>query len=128
MQADTNITKVYVQRDYSEGTAVQFQNKFPLELEGKITRPLFDQTIQMINKIFSEAEKTSAGSIMQEFCACLTGFIVYLCFDTHYERCTKKLAQYVHQQNETVYAPRGLLITSPMERGLRVIEISFISA
>ena len=29
--------KVFIQRDYSEGTAVRFQNKFPSELEGKVT-------------------------------------------------------------------------------------------
>lgn len=29
-------TKVFVQRDYLDGTGVKFQNKFPLELEGKV--------------------------------------------------------------------------------------------
>ena len=28
--------KVFIQRDYTEGTAVKFQEKFPLELEGKV--------------------------------------------------------------------------------------------
>jgi hypothetical protein len=28
--------KVFVQRDYSEGTSVKFQTKFPPELEGKV--------------------------------------------------------------------------------------------
>ena len=119
-------SKVYIQRDYSEGTAVQFQRKFPLELEGKISRALFDQTIQNVNKIFDEAEQTDAALLFQGCCACLTGFLVYICFDTHYERSLKKLGQYIHEQNEAVYAPRGLLLTSPMERGLGVIEISLM--
>jgi len=29
-------TKIFVQRDYSDGTAVKFQTKFPQELEGKV--------------------------------------------------------------------------------------------
>ena len=29
--------KVFIQRDYSNGTPVQFINKFPMELEGKVT-------------------------------------------------------------------------------------------
>ena len=29
-------TKVFIQRDFSDGTAVRFQNKFPQELEGKV--------------------------------------------------------------------------------------------
>ena len=34
MQA--NIRRVFVQRDFTEGTAVRFQVKYPLELEGKV--------------------------------------------------------------------------------------------
>lgn len=29
--------KVFVQRDYSDGTTVKFQNFFPPELEGKVS-------------------------------------------------------------------------------------------
>merc|ERR1719494_640949 len=118
--------KVYVQRDYSEGTSARFQEKFPLELEGKISRTLFQQTVQNINKNFQEAEKTDAAAYFQGFCACLTGFLIYTCFDTQYQRCMKTLAQYIHEQNETVYIPRGLLLINPMERGLRVIEINIV--
>lgn len=28
--------KVFVQRDYSEGTVVKFQTRFPTELEGRV--------------------------------------------------------------------------------------------
>ena len=28
--------KVFIQRDYSEGTSVKFQTRFPTELEGKV--------------------------------------------------------------------------------------------
>ncbi|XP_012554658.2 golgin subfamily A member 7 isoform X1 [Hydra vulgaris] len=116
-------TKVFIQRDYSEGTAVQFQKKFPIELEGRIPRNLFDQTIQTINKTFDAAESHDMYSLFQGFCACLTGFLIYICFDTQYEKHMKKLAQYIQEQNETVYSPRGLMLINPMERGLRVIEI-----
>jgi len=30
--------KLFIQRDYSEGTAVKFQERFPSELEGKVNR------------------------------------------------------------------------------------------
>ncbi|CAH2330719.1 Hypothetical predicted protein, partial [Pelobates cultripes] len=36
----------------------------------------------------------------------------------------KKISKYIQEQNEKIYAPRGLLITDPVERGMRVIEIS----
>jgi Golgin subfamily A member 7/ERF4 family. len=120
------LTKVFVQRDYSEGTAVKFQKKFPLELEGKVSRVSFEQTVEKINQIFLEAEKTDAGSLFRGCCACLTGYMLYCCVDTHYEKSMKKLAHYVYEQNETLYNPKGLMVTSPMERGLRVIEIEIL--
>lgn len=33
--------KLFIQRDYSEGTAVKFQERFPSELEGKVRRKQF---------------------------------------------------------------------------------------
>ena len=33
----THCSKVFLYRDYSEGTAVRFVNKFPPELEGKVS-------------------------------------------------------------------------------------------
>ena len=31
------LRKVFIQRDYTEGTAVKFQLKFPTELEGRVS-------------------------------------------------------------------------------------------
>ncbi|KAM3830952.1 golgin subfamily A member 7 isoform 3-T3 [Vipera latastei] len=39
-------------------------------------------------------------------------------------RVLKKIAKYIQEQNEKIYAPQGLLLTDPIERGLRVIEIT----
>ncbi|KAG5834778.1 hypothetical protein ANANG_G00265180 [Anguilla anguilla] len=38
--------KVFVQRDYSSGTICQFQTKFPSELENRIDRQQFEETIR----------------------------------------------------------------------------------
>lgn len=38
----------------------------------------------------------------------------------------KKIAKYIHEQNEKIYAPRGLLITDPIERGMRVVSLSTV--
>lgn len=32
-----NCMKVFVQRDYSDGTSVRFSSRFPTELEGKVS-------------------------------------------------------------------------------------------
>lgn len=34
----------------------------------------------------------------------------------------KKISGYIQEQNEKVYAPRGLLLTDPIERGMRVVS------
>lgn len=34
----------------------------------------------------------------------------------------KKISMYIQEQNENIYAPRGLLITDPIERGMRVVS------
>ncbi|MEE6486233.1 hypothetical protein FKM82_014548 [Ascaphus truei] len=56
--------------------------------------------------------------------ACATAYFIFLCMETHYEKVLKKISKYIQEQNEKIYAPRGLLITDPVERGMRVIEIS----
>lgn len=35
----------------------------------------------------------------------------------------KKIAKYIQEQNEKIYAPRGLLLTDPIERGMRVVSL-----
>ena len=35
----------------------------------------------------------------------------------------KKIAKYIQEQNEKVYAPRGLLVTDPIDRGMRVVSL-----
>merc|ERR1719167_1411891 len=59
--------------------------------------------------------------------ACLTAYIIYFCAETHYEKCLKKVSRFVHEQNEQVWTKRGLLLTDPIERGLRVVEISLLT-
>lgn len=39
-----------------------------------------------------------------------------------YIQVLKKIARYIRDQNEKIYAPRGLLLTDPIERGLRVVS------
>lgn len=38
-------------------------------------------------------------------------------------KCLKKISAFIDEQNDTVWKPRGLYVTDPIERGLRVIEI-----
>uniref|UniRef100_UPI00398E42A1 golgin subfamily A member 7 n=1 Tax=Pristiophorus japonicus TaxID=55135 RepID=UPI00398E42A1 len=117
-------SKVFIQRDYSSGTVCQFQTKFPSELETRIDRQQFEETIRVLNNLYAEAEKVGGQSYLEGCLACLTAYTIFLCMETHYEKVLKKIAKYIQEQNEKTYAPRGLVIVDPIERGLRVIEIS----
>ncbi|KAG5279066.1 hypothetical protein AALO_G00105720 [Alosa alosa] len=116
--------KVFIQRDYTEGTICKFQTKFPSELESRIERTLFEDTVKTLNNYYAEAEKIGGQSYLEGCLACTTAYLIFLCMETRYEKVLKKISRYIQEQNEKIYAPRGLLITDPIERGMRVIEIS----
>ena len=87
--SQANCRKVFIQRDFSEGSWVRFATRFPVELEGKMDRQLSDFTIIPHNRLYAGEGK---GSTYCEGCMdCLT-------------------------------AKMGLLLTDPVERGLRVVE------
>jgi len=56
-----------------------------------------------------------------------TAYTIYFCSETHYEKCLKKISRFVVEQNSQVWTKRGLLLTDPIERGLRVIEITILT-
>lgn len=117
-------SKVFIQRDYNQGTMCQFQTKLPSELEARIDKQQFEETVRTLNSLYAEAEKLGSQSFIEGCLACLTAYTVFLCMETHYEKVLKKIAKYIQEQNDKIYAPRGLLLTDPIERGLRVIEVT----
>ncbi|CAB3976619.1 Hypothetical predicted protein [Paramuricea clavata] len=125
--AQNTVMKVFVQRDYSRGTNCRFMTEMPVELQGKIDDQKFLHTIQGINEIMDDAERISVGSYFENCLGCLTGYLSLLCFETQYDKCLKRLTEYVNQQNANVYVPQGLMVINPMERGLRVIEICILN-
>ncbi|XP_036404690.1 golgin subfamily A member 7-like [Megalops cyprinoides] len=126
-QEAATAAKVFIQRDYRYGTACQFQTKFPSELETRIGRQQFEETVQTLNDLYAEAEKLGGHSYLEGWVACLTAYTISVCMETRYERVLKKIAKYIQEQNDTIYAPRGLRLTDPIERGLRVIEITIFN-
>nr|XP_027198376.1 golgin subfamily A member 7-like [Dermatophagoides pteronyssinus] len=126
----TNMKKIFIQRDYSQGTNIRFQTKYPKELiedddiKNKIDAQTFTDFIVTLNTMYEEAERMSTKVCFESCMACLTAYLTYLCFDTHFDKSLKKISAYISEQNDIVFHPRGVHITDPIERGLRVIEIS----
>ncbi|XP_038046642.1 golgin subfamily A member 7-like isoform X2 [Patiria miniata] len=117
------IGKVFIQRDYSDGMKVKFQTKLPLEINDRIDQRMFETTVIRLNEIYGDAEALKARIFCEGCLICLTGYLALLCVKSHYERKVKEAARYIQSQNDEVYAPRGLVLVDPFERGLRVIEI-----
>ncbi|KAL5022765.1 hypothetical protein ScPMuIL_001920 [Solemya velum] len=119
--------KVFIPRDYSDGTTVRFVTKYPPELDGRIDPKLLQQTVITLNSMYCEAETLSGKTYCESCFACLTAYLSYICFSTHYEKTLKKIKRYVEDQNQTVYVPRGLMVIDPVERGLRTLEICIVT-
>ncbi|RDD45549.1 Golgin subfamily A member 7 [Trichoplax sp. H2] len=118
--------RAVVERDYSEGITCRFEKSFPVALRGKIDETTFLETINHINAIFAKAEALNFRAYLLGCLSCLTAYSSLLCFRTHYEKCLQDVANYIDEQNSSIYEARGLKIINPMEKGLRVIEIEFI--
>jgi hypothetical protein len=116
--------KVFVQRDYTHGTGVKFQTAFPVELEGYIDPEIFAYLMGNINQMYYDGEKMSGRAFCESCCACLSAYLVYACMESFYDKCARKVSNFIEEQNDTRWKPRGLLVTDPLERGLRVIEIT----
>ncbi|ENN79212.1 golgin subfamily A member 7 [Dendroctonus ponderosae] len=122
--AQPQYLKVFIPRDYTDGTIVRFQRSFPQELEGRLEKQTFESTINRLNEIFEEAEKASCSAYCEGCFACVTAYLIYLCKETRYEKKLRKVSKFIAEQNERVFEPRGLKLTDPSSRGLRVLEIS----
>ncbi|XP_067909224.1 golgin subfamily A member 7B-like isoform X3 [Heterodontus francisci] len=90
----------------------------------EVERHYFEETVKTLNSYYAEAEKIGGTSYFEGCLACVTAYVIFMCMETRYEKVLKKISKYIQEQNEKIYAPRGLLVTDPIERGLRVIEIA----
>uniref|UniRef100_A0A673KYN1 Golgin subfamily A member 7 n=1 Tax=Sinocyclocheilus rhinocerous TaxID=307959 RepID=A0A673KYN1_9TELE len=83
-------SKVFVQRDYTSGTICKFQTKFPAELESRIDKQQFEETIQTLNNLYAEAEKLGGRSYLEGCLACLTAYTIFLCSRCHQYHIMKR--------------------------------------
>lgn len=113
------VRKGFIQRDYSKGTKIRFETTLPTELENVISQAEFAQFITTLNDIYSDAEKL-------KFCegcmACLTAYLLYCCIETHKQKCMRKAAEFIANQNE-LWKDRGITVLDPITRGFRILEI-----
>ena len=68
--------------DYSEGTNVKFQTRFPAELQDKIEREQFEYTVKMMNTMYQEAGKANCATFCEGAMACMTAYLIHFCSET----------------------------------------------
>ncbi|XP_071828392.1 golgin subfamily A member 7-like [Apostichopus japonicus] len=117
------IAKVFIQRDYSDGTAVKFQTKLPADIHDRVDSDTFERFVEKINQYYAEAEGIGCSTYLQGCFACLTAHTALLCMQTQYDKNLKRCTEYIKEQNIGIFLPKGLKVIDPFERGLRVIEI-----
>ncbi|KYR00601.1 diacylglycerol kinase protein DgkA [Tieghemostelium lacteum] len=119
---NVNYQTVNIQRDYRD-IITKFEKDFPQELQGKVTQNEFEYTIDKINGWLEVAETVDARSIFQECVGCLTFYSFYLCFNDKYKTCVNKIKEFIKEQNENVYNPKGVTWLNPINNGFLKIEI-----
>ncbi|CAD6197161.1 unnamed protein product [Caenorhabditis auriculariae] len=119
--------KIFIQRDYSRGLNVSFETEYPTKLTGMISRDVWENTIMRINKIFEDAESVSCTTVFETLLGCITCYCSRLVTKSLYEKKLYELQEFLDRENEDTYHYAGVHILNPMERGLRVIEISLLN-
>ncbi|CAG8536452.1 12193_t:CDS:2 [Ambispora leptoticha] len=76
---------IRIDRDYSRGELCQFYTAFPLEIDGRVTPRVFQQTITTLNELLERAHSPKYNWV-DNFLACLTLYTSTLCKRPHYDR------------------------------------------
>ena len=58
-------TKIFIQRDFSDGTSCRFSTKFPPELENKVDRGTYENTLNNLNQLYAEAERIECKTLCE---------------------------------------------------------------
>ncbi|OQV26082.1 putative Golgin subfamily A member 7 [Hypsibius exemplaris] len=115
---------VFIERDYTQGIQVRFQEKFPAELDGKMDPATFQSIIQRLNEIYDDAESPNCATAWENCVGCCTCYLAFIFMESRYNKCLKKARSYIAEQNRQLTS-RGITIIDPYERGMRLVEIRF---
>ena len=92
--------RVFVQRDYAAGARpVRFDTRLPEALSGRVGPRMFERVVEGVNARLAVAEESSNCAVCCEgLLGCLTGYAVFLCMDTHYEKVLHNVAEFIEDQ------------------------------
>eukprot|EP01104_Vermistella_antarctica_P019544 TRINITY_DN7702_c0_g1_i1.p1 TRINITY_DN7702_c0_g1~~TRINITY_DN7702_c0_g1_i1.p1 ORF type:complete len:122 (+),score=8.71 TRINITY_DN7702_c0_g1_i1:242-607(+) len=115
--------EVAIERDYSHGMRTRFVETFPPRLQGKVTEDEFLHTITTVNKFFDKQETYTCCTCFAALLSCMTLWSTQLCLDNPYRKMERALVEFLREENERVYKPKGVEWLSPMDNGCYKISI-----
>ncbi|KAI8146557.1 Golgin subfamily A member 7/ERF4 family-domain-containing protein [Fennellomyces sp. T-0311] len=106
---------IRVDRDYSRGDGItRFSTDYPPLLAGRITPEQFQHTIDGINQLLEDAERVSWNAVFDNVMECITIYTWPILFSTHYQRCIRRLLDFIQHENEILYHQHGVSISNPV--------------
>ncbi|CAM0138447.1 hypothetical protein VKS41_007060 [Umbelopsis sp. WA50703] len=114
---------IRVERDYAKGDGItKFSLDYPSELEGRITESQLRHTVTTINDILYNAERLS-NNVFDNVMEIVTIYLWPVVFSTNYQRCIKRLLQFIEDENANVYNKQGLTIANPVRNAFLFLEL-----
>lgn len=115
--------EVYVARDYSKGVEpTRFERVIPKELEQRVSEHDFLILVDTINDFFREAEEVGWKTFLEGLFGCLSCFAIFLFYKSTYKRAMERMHEFIHEQNQTVFLPRGVRVKNPLFNGTLHLE------
>jgi len=118
-------SRILIPRDYSHSVNVTcFDDTYPERLKQYgISEEQFKQTIRILNSLYFSSEETNCTTFMEGCVGCLSLFSLFLCYETNYKKVLRRIDIFLQQENDRIYAPKGLQILNPINNGLLELEI-----
>ncbi|CAG8433129.1 7790_t:CDS:2 [Ambispora gerdemannii] len=114
---------IRIERDYSRGELCQFYAAFPLEIDGRVSPRVFQQTITTLNELLEKAHSPKYNWV-DNFLACLTLYMSTLCKRPHYDRMVEEICKFLDNENKTTYNHQGLNFRNPQKTAF--LFVSFL--
>ncbi|CAG8784798.1 25578_t:CDS:2, partial [Dentiscutata erythropus] len=76
---------IRIERDYCKGELCQFQDSFPVEIDGRVNPRRFQRTINTLNQKLEKAFDPKYNCL-DNFLACVTIYTSTLCIRPHFEK------------------------------------------
>ncbi|RHZ47457.1 hypothetical protein Glove_579g11 [Diversispora epigaea] len=115
---------IRIERDYCKGELCQFQDSFPVEIDGRVNPRRFQRTINTLNQKLEKAFDPKYNCL-DNFLACVTIYTSTLCMRPHFEKMIEEICIFLDNENQTIYNPNGLNFRNPQRTSFLFLELEF---